>query len=126
MINVENAIKLLKNMLPEKVSYANLIGASSCYGDKYVYEDPEPYAIELAISVLEKQLNNGWISVKEKLPENKTSVLITKSNGYVSIGFCNVNYNEWRENGYIIPTPLAWKPLDKPFKEGTNENTGNS
>ena len=56
MNNRENAIELLKNMLPEEVSYANLIGASSCYGDKYVYEDPEPYALELAISALEKQI----------------------------------------------------------------------
>lgn len=56
MNNTENAIELLKSMLPEKVSYANLIGASSCYGDKYVYEEPEPYALELAISALEKQI----------------------------------------------------------------------
>ena len=55
-MNEIEAIELLRNMLPEKVSYANLVGASNCYGDKYVYENPEPYAIELAISALEKQI----------------------------------------------------------------------
>ena len=55
MNNTENAIELLKNMLPEKVSYANLVGASNCYGDNYVYEEPEPYALELAIEALGKQ-----------------------------------------------------------------------
>lgn len=53
MTNSE-AIKLIKGILPQKISYANLIGASSCYGDKYVYESPEPYALELAISALEE------------------------------------------------------------------------
>ena len=55
-MNETEAIELIKNMLPEKVSYANLVGASNCYGDKYIYEDPEPYALELAISALEKQI----------------------------------------------------------------------
>ena len=54
-MNNQDAIEMLKSMLPEKISYAELIGASSCYGDGgLVYADPEPYAIETAISALEK------------------------------------------------------------------------
>ena len=56
-MNKQDAIEMLKSMLPEKISYAELIGASSCYGDGgLVYADPEPYAIETAISALEKQI----------------------------------------------------------------------
>ena len=56
-MNNQDAIEMLKSMLPEKISYAELIGASSCYGDGgLVYADPEPYAIETAISALEKQI----------------------------------------------------------------------
>lgn len=73
---IERAIELLRNILPKKVSYSNLVGASSCYGDKYVYEEPEPYAIEMAISALEHQLTNSWIPVSERLPKNEKRVLI--------------------------------------------------
>lgn len=53
----EEAIEFLRNMLPEKISYADLVGANSCYGSgEYVYTDPEPYAIEIAIQALEKQV----------------------------------------------------------------------
>ena len=85
MNDIERAIELIKNMLPEKVSYANLVGASNCYGDKYVYEEPEPYALELAISSLEKQLNNGWIPVSTgRLPEEPTQrVNVTLKNEMV-------------------------------------------
>jgi hypothetical protein len=56
-MNKQDAIEMLKSMLPEKISYAELIGASSCYGDgELVYADPEPYAIETAVSALEKQI----------------------------------------------------------------------
>ena len=56
-MNKQDAIEMLKSMLPEKISYAELIGASSCYGDGgLVYADPEPYAIETAISALEQQI----------------------------------------------------------------------
>ena len=53
----EEAIEYLRNMLPEKISYADLVGASGCYGHgDYVYADPEPYAIEVAIQALEKAI----------------------------------------------------------------------
>ena len=45
---------LLETQLPEKVSYANMVGAEAAYGDMYVYEDPEPYMIEQAILFLRK------------------------------------------------------------------------
>ena len=50
----EEAIRLLKNMLPKKVSYVNLVGISCCYGDNFVYEEPEPYAIEFAIDSIQE------------------------------------------------------------------------
>lgn len=36
----------LREMLPEKVSYAEMVGAEKFMGDMYVYEDQEPYIIE--------------------------------------------------------------------------------
>ena len=39
-MNKQDAIKMLKSMLPEKISYAESIGAVGCYGGgEYVYSD---------------------------------------------------------------------------------------
>ena len=68
MMTDERAIYLLKGILPKKVSYAQMICASNCYGDEMVYQDPEPYAIEYAIgSILE---NNKLKAGIEQLKSN--------------------------------------------------------
>ena len=67
------AIYLLKNMLGPLVDYAEMIGAPYwAYGIKYVYPDPEDYAIEQAISALEKEERYKWHDLKNNpsdLPE---------------------------------------------------------
>ncbi len=57
-MNKQDAIEMLKSMLPEKISYAESIGAVGYYGggEGHIYSDPEPYDIEIAISALEKQI----------------------------------------------------------------------
>lgn len=51
-LEAEKLADELEKQLPQKVSYANLVGAESCYGDTYVWEDPEPYMIAEAIQFL--------------------------------------------------------------------------
>lgn len=67
------AIELLKNMLGPLVDYAEMVGGpSGTYGIKYVYQDPEDYAIEQAISALEKEERYKWHDLKNNpndLPE---------------------------------------------------------
>ena len=43
---------------------------------RYVYTVDNLEACKLAISALTQQLNNGWIPVSERLPENEERVLI--------------------------------------------------
>ena len=51
----EEAIELLKGMQSPLEDYAELVGAPAfAYGYKYVYPDPEDYAIEEAIKALEE------------------------------------------------------------------------
>ena len=50
----QRAIDLLKGILPKKVSFAQMICASNCYGDEMVYQEPEPYAIEFAINSIQE------------------------------------------------------------------------
>lgn len=67
------AIELLKNMLGPLVDYAEMVGGPpGTYGIKYVYQDPEDYAIEQAISALEKEERYKWYDLKNNpndLPE---------------------------------------------------------
>lgn len=67
------AIELLKNMLGPLVDYAEMVGGPpGTYGIKYVYQDPEDYAIEQAISALEKEERYKWHDLKNNpndLPE---------------------------------------------------------
>ena len=68
----QRAIDLLKGILPKKVSYANLIGALNCYGDKFVYESPEPCAIEYAINSIQEntKLKAEIEQLKEELEQS--------------------------------------------------------
>lgn len=67
------AIELLKNMLGPLVDYAEMVGGPpGTYGIKYVYQDPEDYAIEQAISALKKEERYKWHDLKNNpndLPE---------------------------------------------------------
>ena len=49
----EEAIKLLRGIQNKKVDYAEMVCATAfAYGYEYVYPEPEDYAIEEAIKVL--------------------------------------------------------------------------
>ena len=51
----EETIELLKGMQNEVIDYAELVGASAfAYGYKYVYLEPEDYAIEEAIEIIKE------------------------------------------------------------------------
>ena len=67
------AIHLLKNMLGPLVDYAEMVGGPpGTYGTKYVYQDPEDYAIEEAIKALKKEERYKWHDLKNNpndLPE---------------------------------------------------------
>ena len=68
-MNDERAIYLLKSILPKKVSYAQMICASNCYGDEMVYQEPEPYAVEYGIKAIEEnaKLKNENSKLKDRL-----------------------------------------------------------
>lgn len=67
-MEIKELVKALKDMLPPKVDYADLVCAEGfARGYTYVWEDPEPYFIEQAANMLEKlseenkQLRNDLI-----------------------------------------------------------------
>lgn len=136
MMDTNEAIKLLKGMQGPLQDYADMVGApESTKGIRYVYPDPEDYAIEAAISALEEQDKYRWIPVEERLPEKEGVYIVTfavdekvRAVGYgccrkdvlgEDIGFgwydlCSGTY--FSDKAFI-----AWMPLPEPY-QGKKEN----
>ena len=73
---------------------------------------------ETKLKALEKQLNNGWISVNERLPMQEDGrgvwVLTCATSGLVeSNHFCNGRFYDADKNGYKI---VAWQPLPEKYE----------
>lgn len=66
----EEAIELLRSMQNPKQDYANLVCAPAfCTGYRYVYPEPEDYAIEEAIKALEEVQKYREIGTVEECRE---------------------------------------------------------
>ena len=78
MMTEQRAIDLLKGILPKKVSYAQMICASNCYGNEMVYQEPEPYAIEFAINSIKE--NTKLKAEIEQLIKHIDNITIENTN----------------------------------------------
>lgn len=96
-------------------------------GNTYDTEYTDFEIFNLAIEALEKQLNGGWIPVKERLPENDADCLVTTGNGEIVAsefygygeecqGFKEFPEGVWEIDAYG-ETVIAWQPLFKKYEE---------
>lgn len=126
----QEAIELLKGMQNPLQDYADMIGAPAFVsGHRYVYPEPEDYAIEEAITVLEEKKSRRWIPVSEQLPDEPKFFLVTfaKQFGGYDIEYCyyecekwfivadgdNSENKAWREE---MKSVVAWMPLPEPYR----------
>lgn len=61
--------------------------------------------------------NNGWISVKEALPNNNDNVLIynPKMGENIDVAFFDGKYNEWNGLSSVwLNNIIHWQPLPAP------------
>lgn len=134
---VENkeAINLLKCIQSPLQDYAEWVSAPCwAYGKQYVYPDPEDYAIEQAISALEKEERYKWHDLKNNpndLPEvfidyevedgKFSDKILVKTDKYdtLMVAYMNLSTGEWfnplneDENFYAeYGNVVKWKHID--------------
>ena len=88
--------------------------------------------------IIRKHLNDGWISVDDKLPEDDVDVLITYADiddenytdicittyGYAYLGGNKLDFKEWRSPFEYFKTNykvIAWRPLPEPYRPERRE-----
>ena len=78
-------------------------------------------AVTLAISALERQEQDRWIPVTERLPELESEVLVTDEYGEIR----HADYSDWLgkaefrtvEESMTLEDVKAWRPLPAPYQE---------
>ena len=70
-------------------------------------------AFNMAISALEKQEQDRWIPVTERLPENKKKVLVS----YDTEDGKKVDISMFDKYGCLLGLVSAWRPLPEAYTE---------
>lgn len=91
------------------------------------------YGMNIAKGIIRKRMNDGWIPVQDKLPEDDVDVLITYADiddenytdicittyGYAYLGGNKLDFKEWRSPFEYFKTNykvIAWRPLPDPYR----------
>ena len=73
-----------------------------------------------AVDIIRKHMNDGWISVEERLPDNRRSnyeVTFINECGYEEHGF-----SQWYDGEFHIPAVvIAWREHLKPYRPERSE-----
>jgi hypothetical protein len=81
----------------------------------------------IAISALEKQEQDRWVPVTERLPELDTDVLVTDQYGNVwqaaYVEWCGIERFVSAEESITLEDVIAWKPLPEAYKAEDTEWT---
>lgn len=135
MMEIKETISLLKGIQSPLQDYAELIGAPYwAYEKQYVYPDPEDYAIEQAISALEKEERYKWHDLKNNpndLPEvfvdyetengKFSDKILVKTDKYdtLMVAYMNISTGRWfnalNEDEYFYEeygNVVKWKYID--------------
>ncbi|MDY0577156.1 DUF551 domain-containing protein [Pasteurella multocida] len=120
------------NDLPYAV-YGVVLGKADCKEKQLSEEEKEDYGSDLVLEqpeLVEFLQNNGWISVKDKLPKKFDRVLVCQQDykweqNYIRIAYCNNSEGtEWWADNYdgtgdeiIFNDVTHWRPLPPIPKE---------
>ena len=89
--------------------------------------------LDTVADIIKKHMNDGWIPVQDKLPEDDVDVLITYADiydenytdicittyGYAYLGGNKLDFKEWRSSFEYFRSNykvIAWQPLPEPYR----------
>ena len=79
--------------------------------------------LDMAMEIIRKHMNDDWISVDERLPEDDRMVLVTcqtkKGIRSVNRAYCDGAF--WHGSGSMSGV-IAWRPLPEPYRPGRSDN----
>lgn len=124
-MTLEDTIELLKGMQNKKVDYAELVCAPAfASGYKYVYPEPEDYAIEEAIKALKEVQQYREIGTVEEFREArekqdpKNSKIIHKSGAiHCNCPSCGLNLMEIKNNIQFGHIPMYCEYCGQSIKD---------
>ena len=128
-------IEKLKKMYKE--SSLSLIdkGNLPCEYDKSDIESAKMQAIWEAITIIRKHINDGWIPVEDRLPEENGDdgeLIVTDKDGRIWSGiYYGITeetdeypcFHKWDEEMWHCykPDVIAWRPLPEPYRPERSE-----
>ena len=135
---IREEIEKLKEMYKESALSLIDKGNLPCEYDKSDIESAKMQAISEAITIIRNHMNDGWIPVKERMPEDDVDVLVTYADiddenytdicittyGYAYLGGNKLDFKEWRSPFEYFKTNykvIAWKPLTEPYRPERSE-----
>lgn len=97
------------------------------------------WCFDKCIDIIRKHMNNGWISVEDRLPEDDVDVLVTYADiddeeyaditittyGNAYLGGNKLDFKEWRspfeyfKSNYKV---MAWQYLPEPYRPERRDN----
>lgn len=87
------------------------------------WEDEEPWEIAELIELGQKQNNNHWIPVSDRLPKDseakiskKEQVLVCNVFGIMNAAYCHKG-RWYKFSGKELADIVAWQPLPAPYEE---------
>ena len=133
-MDLKETIELLSSLQNPMEDYADMVGAPAwVYGMRYVFPEPEDYAIEEAIEVLKKAEKYRWHDLRDNpddLPRQygktrfSVDVLIATETDkcFSAIGYIDLVNRVWRSGtyGYERSGVIAWKYIE-PFEKSVSE-----
>jgi hypothetical protein len=107
-MTIERALELLPQMRDSE--WITALGQKTA-----LYTDEAKEAFNMAISALEKQEEDRWIPVTERLPEKEGCYLVTVKNDHERRYSKTAWYSG--DGWFARQDIIAWRPLPEPYTE---------
>ena len=82
-------------------------------------------AFELCVEIIRKHMNDGWVSVEERVPkEEGYKVLVCSKKGNIDTGIYSPYTKQWFIGNIsaLGKDIIAWRPLPEPYHPERSDN----